>query len=543
MSYKKQKVILLLFIITAMSFYWYGCSQEPEEKGVKHRQETGQFEKTYDFSDNPRSAEIIKEKAEKSVNKTDYKCPDCNVILITIDTLRADHLGCYGYPRQTSPFIDKLARDGILFRRAFAHCATTVPSHASIFTSLYPIQHNVLSNYNRLDDSFLTMAEVFSTMGYQTAGFVSTWFFGTSSSNLSQGFDVFDGRGISKFEWILSRIKNFYKKWVYNKLPPPYRYRKAKGTVDAAIKWLDERRSTDRFFLWIHLFDPHPPYDPPALFLEIFTNQHTKEKDSFVRYLLEEHHIDFRFYRNKTKRMLRKINRYDSEILFVDTELKRLYKHLHKKGLDSDSLWILTSDHGQGLGNHRWGDHHKHIYNEQIRAPLIFHFSSGAFQGLSVDQIVEHVDILPTVVDLVGGELSNQIKSVQGVSLVPLFFRNEKVRPIKNYAFAQRREYDKKGIDQKKLFQNKKYEVGEKYALLDNEYKYIYHTLGKDEFFDLRKDPYELNNLIGSGTEEEIKLRNAIISKIKLLKQDSGAKIEFEDKEAIEQLKSLGYIQ
>jgi len=141
------------------------------------------------------------------------------IILITVDTLRADHLGCYGYPRQTSPFIDKLARDGILFRRAFAHMATTVPSHASIFTSLYPIQHNVPNNRHRLDDSFLTMAEVFSTMGYQTAGFVSTHFFGTSSSNLSQGFDIFD-----------AAIKKANKKG---------RYRKAKSTVDAAIKWLN----------------------------------------------------------------------------------------------------------------------------------------------------------------------------------------------------------------------------------------------------------------------------------------------------------------
>jgi len=297
---------------------------------------------------------------------------------------------------------------------------------------------------------------------------------------------------------------------------------------------LQSSGSTDRFFLWIHLFDPHSPYDPPASFLETFVNQPTNEKDSFVRFLLEEHHIDFDFDRNKTERMLQKINAYDGEILFVDTELKRLYKHLQKKGLDSHALWILTNDHGQGLGNHRWQGHGKHIYNEQIRAPLIFHFSSGAFQGLSVDQIVEHVDILPTVVDLVGGELSNQIKSVQGVSLVPLFFRNEKVRPIKNYAFAQRKGYDKRGRRRRE---------GEKYALLDNEYKYIYRTQGKDEFFDLRKDPYELNSLIGSGTEEENKLRNAIISKIKLLKQDTGAKIEFEDKEAIEQLKSLGYIQ
>jgi len=381
-------------------------------------------------------------------------------------------------------------------------------------------------------------------MGYQTAGFVSVLFFGTSSSNLSKGFDVFDGgtkkaNKIGLYRWAnkigLNRKANNIG--LNRKANNIGLNRKAKGTVDAVIKWLDERRSTDRFFLWIHLFDPHRPYDPPASFLETFVNQPTNERDSFIGFLLEEHHIDFNFYGNNPEVMLGTIDRYDGEILFVDTELKRLYGHLQKKGLDSNSLWIVTSDHGEGLGNHRTRGHEERIYNEQIHVPLIFHFSSGAFQGLSVDQVVEHVDILPTVMELAGGELTSQIKNIQGVSLVPFFSENQVVPPIKNYAFAQRRKFDK--MTQKRFRKLK----GEKYALLDNEYKYIYRTQGKDELFDLRKDPYELNSLIGSGTEEENKFRNAIISKIKLLKQDTGAKIEFEDKEAIEQLKSLGYIQ
>lgn len=452
------------------------------------------------------------------------------IILITIDTLRADHLGCYGYPRQTTPFIDTLAREGILFRSAFAHLATTAPSHASIFTSLYPLQHNVLHNHHRLNDSFLTMAEVLSTMGYQTAAFVSA--VPVIQTNLRQGFDVFDGHKRTK--------KN--------------KYRDAKRTVDAAINWLDQRQSTDRFFLWIHLYDPHKPLRPPESFHETFRNKPTKEKDSFVKFLLEEHHIDFGFYGNKTEKMLRTINAYDGEILYADTELQRLHKHFQKKELNSHSLWILTSDHGEGLGNHRWDAHGKHIYNEQIRVPLIFYFSSGAFLGLSIDQIVEHVDILPTVMELVDGKLRNQVNNVQGVSLVPLFSRNQKLRPIKKYAFAQRREYDE-AKRPKKIIQGSErippmtlpertnYEDGEKFALQDSQYKYIYRTEGEDEFYDLRKDPYELNNIIGRGIKEENELRNAIILKIEQLKQDAGAKSELVDKEAIEQLKALGYIR
>jgi len=260
------------------------------------------------------------------VNKTDYKCPDCNVILITIDTLRADHLGCYGYPRQTSPFIDKLARDGILFRRAFASMPTTAPSHASIFTSLYPLQHKVLKNSHILNDSFLTLAELLSAMNYQTAAFVSAVPVSRSNlsqgTNLSQGFDVFDGRtkkankkGLYRWANKIGLYRWANKKGLYRRANKKGLYRKAKGTVDAAIKWLDERRSTDRFFLWIHLFDPHLPRNPPESFLGTFRNQPTKDRDSFVRFLLEEHHTDFDFYGNKTEEMLETIKEdYEADV-------------------------------------------------------------------------------------------------------------------------------------------------------------------------------------------------------------------------------------
>jgi len=484
------------------------------------------------------SAGLIFIIAEQKKSKEE---PIDRIILVTIDTLRADHLGSYGYPRRTSPFIDTLSREGIQFQRAFSSMSLTAPSLASIFTSLYPLQHNVHTNDQKLNDLFLTLAELLSTMDYRTAAFVSVPFLG--SLNLHQGFDIFtipNPRSYMNVTW--PKISEKANAGEIKGLKGPV-YGNAMETIYSAIKWVDNLQPTDRFFLWVHLYDPHTPYYPPASFLEIFTNESTQERESSIRFLLEEHHIDFDFYGNNTEEMLGTINRYDGEILFADTELKRLYKHLQRKGLDSHSLWIITSDHGEGLGNHRYLVHDRHIYNEQVRVPLIFRFSSGAFQGLSIDQVVEHVDILPTVMELIGGELRNQIKNIQGVSLVALFSENQEVLPIKDYAFSER--IVPQGISLPKDYEGGE-EEREKFALQNSEYKYIYKTKGTDEFFDLRKDPYELKNMVGSDTEEEKELRNLIILKVKQLRQDNIdiAKPEsVVDKETIEQLKALGYIQ
>ncbi len=224
------------------------------------------------------------------------------IILITIDTLRADHLGCYGYPKNTSPFIDMLSQKGILFQRAFAPISTTAPSHASIFTSLYPIQHNVLKNGHRLSSEFITLSELLSKMNYYTAGFVSTdrHF---KCGNINQGFMFFD------------------EPVCEGKLPL---YRRANETINATIKWLSEHDKTSRFFLWIHLFDPHTPYDPPKPLSHIITKQLEKKGDSFAKFLLNIHHIPFSFYENNIEKMLQTINAYDGEVLFVDTEIRRL---------------------------------------------------------------------------------------------------------------------------------------------------------------------------------------------------------------------------
>ena len=442
------------------------------------------------------------------------------IIFVTIDTLRADHLGCYGYPRDTSPFLDELAEGGILFRNAVAHMSTTVPSHASMFTSLYPLQHNVLRNRTKLDDSLPTMAEALGTQGYRTAAFVSFWSFGPSASNLSQGFETFDDDETTKSE---SKTQ---------------RYRTADRTIDAAIEWVDQRRPPDRFFLWVHLFDPHTPYLRRGAVLRKLKDR--GETDSLAEFLVGDHHVDLGIYGGDRKRMLETMDLYDSEILFADTQLRRLYERLHEKELDSHTLWIVTADHGEGLGNHRWRGHGKHIYNEQIRIPLLFNFSSGARARSSVEETVEHVDLVPTVLELLGGEA---FRDGEGVSLVPLLSGARNTHHITKYAFTQRRPFDADQRPARIVPQATQYEDGEKYSLQTDEYKYIYRTKGSDEFYDLKKDPYEVNNLIGSNTKAERTLRAEILARLRRLQQASGEVIEFVDEKALEQLRSLGYIE
>lgn len=436
-----------------------------------------------------------------------------NLILITMDTLRADHLGCYGYPRNTSPFIDTLASKGVIFTKAFASMATTSPSHASILTSLYPIQHNVRKNGHILDDSFLTMAEFLSAMGYETAGFVSTNIH-FKVGNMGQGFDLFD--------------------------EPPRttpEYRVADQTIDRAIDWLDQRTPDDHFFLWVHLFDPHTPYNP----LNKYPGQSDDEKKQFVNFLLNQQHVEFDFYGYNRDNLLRVMDSYDGEILAVDRAIQDLFIHVESKSLNANTLWILTSDHGEGLGNHRYKSHGKLVYNETILVPLIFYFSTGTYSGQVVDHVAEHVDILPTIADLIGGKLNDQLLSVQGTPLVPLLLKHYRKFPNK-YAFSQRRDYDEQSAITSGA-NDEGYEDGEKYALQDTKYKYILHTKGKDEFFNIADDPYEMTNLIGRGSTEENRLREALISKINNFKQQIETQPKSVDQETIERLKSLGYTQ
>jgi len=316
MSYKKQKAILLLFIITAMSFYWYGCSQEPEKKGVKHRQETGQFEKIYDFSDNPRSAEIIKEKAEKSVNKVDYKCPDCNVILISIDTLRADHLGCYGYHKNTTPNIDRFSKDSVLFKTTIAQAPSTLPSHASIFTSLIPSHHGAFfAKKTAIPQEVVTIAEILKDNGYKTISYNSGGQV-AAEYGFDQGFDLYEST----------------QECLANKLAKQ---------VNRTINWINNNPDR-KFFLFLHTYEVHLSYTPKKDYLDLFEKNYSGKlpKDISKKLLDKINNGEIKISKEDQEHI---INTYDAEIRSMDDGFLLLENFLREKDIYDDTIIIQTT--------------------------------------------------------------------------------------------------------------------------------------------------------------------------------------------------------
>jgi arylsulfatase A-like enzyme len=434
--------------------------------------------------------------------------PYDRVVLITIDTLRADHLGSFGYPLETSPFLDRLASEGVSFKRAFAHSATTGPSHASMFTGLYPLQHRVQNNGQVLDSSFVTLAEVLAERGFETAAFVSGMsHFG--ASRIAQGFTFYDEPGWGPGEEIES----------------PKQYRRADATVDRVLEWAGDERTEDRFLLWVHLYDPHKPFQPPRELLEQLEHESPEAEQAHRRFLRRKHGSNVR------RKTLRKIHEYDAEVRFVDSELERLFTSLGEQGLGERTLWVVTSDHGQGLGNHRWFGHHRQIYNVQLHVPLIFYSGGETLVPRQLDlEMAEHIDLPATLLDLLGAEMPTQPSPTRARSLAPLL-RGEDGARGKRFAFAERR----------RAFANRATrERGERYALQDPRHKYIWFSEGADEFFDLEADPYEKRNLIAGNSAKQADMKATIERMVETLR--SAGEAEMVDEETLRELRALGYV-
>jgi arylsulfatase A-like enzyme len=438
--------------------------------------------------------------------------PD-RVILITIDTLRADHLASFGYPIDTMPFLDDLARRGSSFRKAFAHSSTTGPSHSSMFTALYPLQHRVRDNNNILDTEFVTLAERMAEAGFRTAAFVSGMsHFGRSK--IAQGFQDYN-------QPVEGETQNVQGKGIF--------YRRAEGTTDLALEWFSTVGADEPFFLWVHYYDPHNPLSTGEPYLGRVTPAEGAPREEFLAFLEEVHQSDLEM----KKRIVEDIHRYDAELLYLDEQISRLFSAYEDMGLGSDSLWIITSDHGQGLANHDHWSHHVQIYNVHLHVPLIFFASDGSLAVGEVDgHIVEHVDIPMTILDLLGLELSGQKLPLQGKSLVPLL-SGESQQQHKPYSFAERRRF----YSGKSMM-----EPGERLSLQTLRYKYIWFSEGQDEFYDLINDPYETTNLIDEPIPEKDKLRLALEQMVEALMTGERAE-EIVDEETLRRLRALGYIQ
>ncbi len=416
------------------------------------------------------------------------------IVVVTIDTLRADHLGCYGYFRDTSPNLDALAPRSVLFRRAVTTIATTLPSHVSLWTSRYPLETGVTYNGSKIlrrgeaGQSIRFFAEMLRAIGYRTAAFVSATPV-KKYTGIDAGFESFD--------------------------EPDVGGRKARATTDAVLAWL-EAPPAEPFLLWIHYFDPHSPYEPPP------------EHD---RFLTEPRLVEFLRERGLPDPIdpgiLKANNLYDGEIRSVDSEIGRLIARLEELGLDGMTL-VVVSDHGEALGQHDRMEHGE-IYNEELFVPLLIRFpEDSGLNGRTVESLVSLVDVVPTLVGRLGLPVPEaERERFSGTDVLRRGVRRE--HALAQRAFGVRR----------------KWGPGEKFALLSLEWKYLLETRQPDELYDLAADPAERQNLVEREVRRADRLRRQLLEEVaeRTRRADRLETVEETSPKVVEELRSLGYIQ
>ena len=275
--------------------------------------------------------------------------PPPNVLLITIDTVRADRIGAYGYAKAATPVMDRLAREGVRFADATTQAPLTGPAHAALLTGLYPARIGVRDNATTpVPDSATTAAELFKARGYRTGGFVGAFIL-TAPYGFAQGFDTFDADFPGFSDGLKLQVQ-----------------RRGDAVVDAAVKWLDGG-STQPFFGWVHLYDAHAPYDAPAPFAARF-----------------------------------KSSPYDGEIAYVDACIGRLVAALGQSGRLDRTLIAVVADHGESLGEHGEAEHGMFLYESVLHIPWIMRLPGRARAGTIVSGQVRTIDVLPTLAAIAG---------------------------------------------------------------------------------------------------------------------------------------------
>ncbi len=424
-----------------------------------------------------------------------------HVLLITIDTLRADHLGAYGFADADTPIFDALAQRGALFENAYTTCNVTGPSHASIMTGLFPQRHGMLGNAWRLDPSIPKLATLLSSAGFQTAAFVSTAVL-ASASGLNHGFDHYDQAFLRdvEFERTLQR--------------------RGDRTVDAALAWL-ERPPEGRLFVWLHLFDPHAPYDPP----ESFWPADRPRPDTQLA-TLDAIYSGAIEISAETAEAIREL--YHAEVRFVDRQLARVLSRLEATGLSPRTLVILTADHGEELGQHmRFFEHIRSLYQGVIRVPLIV---ADPGLGVAPQRIAEPVQVLDVAATILERMGVAPPADLDARSLVPLL-RGTEGAPHRGFVLAQRPPHPG-------LFRR-----GDAFAWVHAGQKVIVYQYGPSELYDLASDPHESRDL-GSDRRAVDALRQQLVDTVAALRERSLApparRVTVGEQRA--RLRALGYL-
>jgi arylsulfatase A-like enzyme len=419
-----------------------------------------------------------------------------NVFIIAVDTLRADHLGCYGYPRETSPNVDAFSRDGILYENCYTPSPLTTPAFAAMLTSLSPHKHGAKRNGLSIFDRVVTLPMLLQAQGYATGAFVTNWTLKKKLTHLDRGFDIYDDVFTKKRWYGLFNIEG-----------------EADKVNDKAIKWLYQNRE-EKIFLWVHYTEPHEPY--------VYHQEFDKGYDK----------VESGYYPPGSSH--KRIRRYDTEVGFVDFHIGRLIEKIKEYGLYDDALIFFLADHGESLGEHKYYGHGQRLYNPGVHVPLIVKLPGYEGKNTRIDRVVSLLDVSPTILSVLDFPL---LEEMEGEDLFAsehpartLYFEGYKgaVHIVKSQKFRLKVEPNR-------------------YGLLKDGFKLIYDD--GYEAYDLEGDPFELKNIyknpdstFGPLTNLLNTFMNDVLDFIEYSKKFHKQKDQLSAEE-LERLRSLGYIK
>ena len=415
-----------------------------------------------------------------------------HIFLISIDTLRADHLGCYGYKRNTTPNIDSFAKDAVIFKNSIAQAPYTLASHASMLTSLIPSHHGAVRLDTELPDEILTAGEIFKNLGYRTVSFNGG---GQVSGKyaLDQGFDVYQ----------------------IIKQPEEASDNSFKTKVVAAIEQL--RHYPDRtFFFFLHTYEVHSPYTPKKEYLALFEQNYSGRLPAHETPNSILKHINIKKIEMSEQDKQHIINTYDAEIYSMDNSFGMFIDFLKKNNLYDDAMIIFTSDHGEEFGERGlMGRHHYTLYDELLKVPLIIKFPKFKYAGRMIHEQAAGIDILPTILDVYNVPIPDDF---EGVSLLACLNDDGTTTP---YTISQR--------------------SGGKDTIYDcirtNKYK-LYGRL----LFDLEQDPGELTDIASEQVEVCAELQKELDFTLQTRTTPQTKQAQL-DEETLKGLRALGYVE
>ncbi|MCQ9206269.1 MAG: sulfatase-like hydrolase/transferase [Omnitrophica bacterium] len=428
-----------------------------------------------------------------------------NVIILLSDSLRRDHMGLYGYGRDTTPNIDRFAKDCVVFKNAISQCSWTSPAVASLFTSLYSSVHGVISHRERkadcLNHKLVTIAEALKEKGFQTAAFIA-------SPQICKGL-LWD-QGFDKFKRIATMD-------VFLNAKP-----RASELNRLSLEWIAKNKGKP-FFVYIHYMDTHYPYIPPQPYDSAFKSDVTRKMNTKEASAMhgvsgkDGQSSDLSYY----------IDKYDGEILYMDHMIGQFLGELKRYGLADNTVIVVTSDHGEGFFEHGFCGHGHTLYNEEIDIPLIIKVPESIGLKGAVYRKVGLIDILPSIMHVIGSKFSYY--DINGINILD---SSVDTVPKNRAIFSE--------LDHKITLR----------AIKKFNYKAIYApSEEKVELYDFENDPRETDNIVESYSEKSDELQEEIDAWQKqrgLQKKALGLKnvwVTIEDEKRIEQLRALGYLQ